>query len=109
VHLGRITSLALYDPSRYHTGVGSLTEGDLEYGWLGVVGYLVLSLIGGGAAGAWVARRIIQLLPVTCTTQKRLPSGSSKTIKSSSGRDLREYRVAPILTNLFTSLSWLFV
>jgi hypothetical protein len=36
-------------------------------------------------ATAWFAGRIVQFSLVTCTTQKRLPSGSSNTMKSSSG------------------------
>ncbi len=51
-------------------------------------------------------RRIVQFSLVTCTTQKRLPSGSSNTMKSSSGLYLRGYLVAPISTSLSTSPSW---
>jgi len=43
------------------------------------------------------------------TTQKRLPSGSSKTMKSSSGSYVCGWRVAPIPSNLLTSPSWLSV
>ena len=37
------------------------------------------------SATAWFAGRIVQFSLVTRTTQKRLPSGSSNTMKSSSG------------------------
>lgn len=39
----------------------------------------------------------------SCTTQKRFPSGSSKTTKSEPGRCLHGYRRAPSCSNRFTS------